>query len=454
MQFNRAKRATTTVRTGNIDDFKKNGQNYLTFIDSLRGDLSQPNVAHGGIRVTKTDNGITKVILKSGTTQIPFIYRNSDLYIVGFVVGSVFYADNDVFKWISPRETVGKLPAKHAWRSVLGDVTVDTLSVPLSYNNILQGRSKVPINKMGDSLKKLTEVGDRNKKSAIVKEHLVPFVVAFSEAIRFTVVARAVRDAFVKNGGELDMKTNVLKLAGAGGPDQRKSTRYDITWLTLNWGSLSEKVKVCYLDKQAPTPFKYCDEPLGLEKNQLNQLLGVATARSFPASRGKREVQWFKQPVQQVVDPVGRIGAEGDLQEASSSKPMSAITHHLDMVGSLHLITMGILYLSGRKLQAFEHEREVDGQEAQAIAADLVEKINCVTGLDSDYEEDMRMQRELYGAIVRGADVVQIMTGLVEQRIEKRKVVEEAVKSISFELAKRNHLEIPQEAELFAKNCF
>lgn len=443
------------ARTGNIDDFKKNGQKYLTFIDQLRGDLTQPNVQYGGIRVTKRDNGITKVILKSGTTQIPFIYRNSDLYIIGFVLGSgtsqVFYADHDVFKQISPRETVGKLPAKHAWRSVLGDVTVDTLSVPLSYNNILQGRTQVPINEMGDSLKKLTEVGNKNKKPDIVKNDLAPIVVAFSEAIRFTVVARAVRDAFVKNGGKLDMNANVLKLAGAGGPDQRKSTKFSITWLTLNWGTLSDKVKVCYVDNQAPAPCKYRDELLGLEKNQLNQLLGVATARAFPA-RGKRAVpQWLALPAEQVVDPVGQIGFDGDLQGSSSTNKISSITHSLDMVGSLHLITMGIMYLSGRKLQAVGTDHEVDSPEAQAIAADLVEKINCVTDEEPDFDEVMQMQRELYGAVIRGADLVKITNGLVERKLAQKHSVDAAVKQINFELAKNGQFGVAEHSD---KSCF
>ncbi|KAL1392827.1 hypothetical protein pipiens_012193, partial [Culex pipiens pipiens] len=414
MQFLRAKRATNrnteTEETGDIDEFRINSSKYLTFIEKLRAKLTQPSVKYGSIRLTKSDNGITKVILKSGSTKVPFIFRNSDLYIVGFVLGSgptaVFWTDHAVFETLSSQLTGNKLPTRHEWRTVLGDVTVKTLSITLVYDDINKYNNwNVPINKMGKSLEQLAMIGDGSGKVAIVEKNIMPFVVAFSEAIRFKVICKAVQDVFTKDGGTFNMKSNALNPAGAGGPDQRRKTAYDYEWLVQHWGQISDRVKPCY-DGKVTSPFNFHGEELWLGKEQLGQLLSVAMASSF-TPRTKRDVpNWLNHhiPLEKQAGAVPNL-----LESSSSSANQPAVANRFELAGALQLISFGVLYLSGQQLKPTEYERALAPREAQAIAADLAAKINCVAKVESDFDEDMRMQRELYAGLMGEADMEQVM---------------------------------------------
>lgn len=227
---------------------------------------------------------------------------------------------------------------------------------------------------MEKSLKQLKTIGDganEQQIGTIVRGHILPFVVAFAEAIRFKWVALLVAEQFTTDDGKLDLAKNVVQQSGVVPQKQdrvgklivRNDEPFDIDWLLHQWGKLSDNAKILYVDGKPHAP--YLEEGgirLNLGKNPLNELLSVANGQAFPTStRLKRDIQQWIHP--QVVSQTlanhayDRIGVEGDLQGSPNPNQISTVSYQLDMVGSLHLITMGILYLSGHKLKPAMHKK-------------------------------------------------------------------------------------------------
>ncbi|XP_065088165.1 uncharacterized protein LOC135709705 [Ochlerotatus camptorhynchus] len=430
--FSRVKRQTNSVKTGDLQKFRTRDNAYLQFIGELKSVFTEPNEIYGNIKVTKRREGITKVNIKDGATQVGFIYRNRDLYIIGLVTGSTFYIDKEVYDGLGK-----KIPS--AWTSVIGTSKVVALSNPFSYNQILPSgeNTELQIGKLGDSLTKLTQVGDTSKRSQIMTQHLGPFVVAFSEAIRFPVVAREVQGAIRKATGTVKLSKNLVNQLSLGHPSERtKGYVFSIYSLLLNWSKLSDRVVPLYSNPPQPAPAlqdgKYT---LRLEKNQLNTLLGVANSYRFTQintgpGRGKRDLTSIfdnaipQHPALLEQQQINRIDYEGNAGQSppmSSSSGIASITHSPDVVGALHLLTVGLLYLYGRKMNVpiGNNQRPLDPREAYGIAVDLTDRIECFlksTGLELNlgFEEEMQLQREVARALVRGERVEEILTKVLE----------------------------------------
>lgn len=427
--FARIKRQAVSVQTGDLQDFKQNGQLYIKFIDDLTKLFSEPNENYGSIKVTKRKDGITKVNLKNGDTQVNFIYRNRDLYIIGFVTGSVFYVDGEVYEGLGRR-----IPRD--WASVIGTNNAVSL-VAFSYSNIMSAGSRATLNmsNLDRSLEQLTLVGDNMRRIDILSEHLAPFVVAFSEAIRFPVVAKSVQEAIVKDRerGVLRLDKNVVPARSLGHPDQRKDPYVlDIYSLLLNWGKLSERVEPLYKNQHGKC-IEDTNYVLNLCKGQLNALLGMANSQAFKKfvpvpARSKRDLDYtysnaFPQhlPLLEQEDIINRIDYEGPVRQ-SSSAGITNPTIRPDLVGGLHLLTVGMLYLYGRKMNTSigSYQSYHDPLEANGIAVDLVDRIVCFlksAGFEMEigFDEAMKLQRELSEALIRGENLAQVLTSFLER---------------------------------------
>ncbi|XP_065088166.1 uncharacterized protein LOC135709707 [Ochlerotatus camptorhynchus] len=430
--FSRVKRQANSVKTGDLEQFRSRDKAYQNFIDELKSVLTEPNEIYGNIRVTKRRDGITKVNIKDGANQVGFIYRNRDLYIIGFVTGSTFYIDKEVHDGLGK-----KIPS--AWTTVIGTSKVETLSNPFSYGQILpSGENTVlQIGKLGDSLNKLTQVGDTSKRSQIMTQHLGPFVVAFSEAIRFPVVAREIQGAIRQSTGTVRLSKNILEPLSIGHPDERcNQFSLSIYELLLNWGKLSDRVPLVYaIGSDGAPPLRESDCILRLEKNQLNTLLGVANSHRFDRIntapvRGKRDLTiMFDNTIPQhpalLEQQINGIDYEQSLP-MSAPCGTTSITHSPDVIGALHLLTVGLLYLYGRKMNVAvgENRRTLDSREAYGLAADLADRIGCFfrfAGLELEigFEEEMHLQRQLSSAILHGESVEPILTELLYQHYSK-----------------------------------
>lgn len=431
--FSRAKRQTNL--SGDLNTFRTKDRAYLNFIDSLISALTESNEVYGKIRVTKRKDGITKVTIQDSATntQVGFIYRNQDLYIVGFVVGNTFYIDKEVYDGLN-----GRIP--NGWKTVVNAANTVALSNPFSYNQILpKGEStSLQIGKLGDSLRQLTQIGDTSKRSQIMTQHLGPFVVAFSEAIRFPVVARSVQEAIRKNAGTVSLSTNLVRPLSLGHPSERTENHvFTMYSLLLNWSKLSDRVPAFYGNppRQMP-PLVEGRYTVNLEKNQLNTLLGVANSYRFqkftPApvnNRGKRDLQSLFDSVTrpnpaQLEQQINYVDFEGNVQGGPPPPPsmaMSSITHNVDVVGALHLLTVGMMYLYGKKMSVpLEGSSYQDPKEAFAVAVDISDRIGCFLKsngikIEVGFEEEAKLQREIAMALIRGDDVEQVLTKFMEQ---------------------------------------
>ncbi|KXJ78156.1 hypothetical protein RP20_CCG005486 [Aedes albopictus] len=431
--FSRAKRQTSSGLTGDLNTFRTRDKAYLGFIQSLTSALTESGEVYGKIKVTKRNNGITKVTIKDSASnaQVGFIYRNRDLYIVGLVVGNTFYIDKEVYDGLSKR-----IP--NSWKSVINAPNTVALSNPFSYNQILpSGEGTVlQIGKLGNSLSQLTKIGDTSKRSQIMTQHLGPFVVAFSEAIRFPVVAREIQGAIRKATGTVSLSKNLVKPLSLGHPSERtKNHVFTMYSLLLNWSKLSDRVPAFYGNppKQMP-PLVEGRYTVNLEKNQLNTLLGVANSYRFQKftiapPRGKRDVGSLVDSVIQYNHPmleqqINYVDYEGNVQQAPPAPSMgpTSITHSPDVIGALNLLTIGMLYLYGKKMDVplGSVQRSYEPREALMVAVDITDRIGCFVkssgfGIEVGYEEEMELQRKIARSLVVGENVEQVLAKFLEQ---------------------------------------
>ncbi|XP_062558768.1 uncharacterized protein LOC134223601 [Armigeres subalbatus] len=455
--FSRHKRHTRPVLTGDLKIFRTTKRSYLKFIDVLKSELTEPDERYGSIRVTKRDNGITKVIIEDSdtNTKIGFIYRNRDLYFVGLVVGNTFYVDKEVYE----KDHQRKLPT--AWTNVIGVSEIEALSKPLQYREILPDRTNtwLQIGKIGHSLSQLAQIGDQKERMPIIKQHLAPFVVAFSEGIRFPVVAQLVQEAFRKIDGTVPLSTNIVDRLSLGHPSERTPDDvFTIYSLLLYWGKLSDRVSAFYADPpiQMP-PLKEGLYTLNLEKNQLNTLLGVAVSNRVPKptpttttvkpkkpKRPKRDLMsWFghtnhPNPAQ-LAQQIDYVDFEGNVPPQVNT---TAVTHSPDVIGALHLLTVAMMYLCGKKksipLDSAQDYR--DPREALAVAVDISDRLGCSlkkAGLEEaiGFEKELELQRQIAKALVEGDDVERVLTKFIEQHLQGIGLVESLKKQIISALA-------------------
>lgn len=452
--------SANSVKTGDLEVFKRNGQAYRQFINELTELFTEPNEKYGTIKLTKRKAGITRVNIKSGTTEVGFIYDNVSLYIIGLVVGPTFYVDETRYA-----EQKNKIPKE--WIPVLGTGVSETVTlVELSYKNIMPRgeRAQLKIGLLDKSLNKLTEIGDTNQRISIMEEHLAPFVVSFSEAIRFPVVAKLVQREIVKNKvdneGTLYLNESIVAELSLGHPAQRgEGYIFHIYSLLLNWGNLSKAAKGVY-SEYGHACINDTNYALNLCKGQLNALLGVASSLTFdryipPSSRSKRDLEKIYYNTvpghQPLLEPhIGNgIDYEGNVQQSpppnTSSPSLSGITASPDLVGALHLITVGMLYLYGRRMDmpTGNHQSYLNPREAYGIAADLADRVECFlksAGFEMDvgFGEHMQLQRELSEALIRGQSVEQVLASfLVEQYMPEKDdvVLDKLREQLSMELA-------------------
>ncbi|XP_062556909.1 uncharacterized protein LOC134221738 [Armigeres subalbatus] len=469
--FSRAKRQTSSGLTGDLNTFRTTDRAYLNFIQSLISALTESGEVYGNIRVTKRKDGITKVTLKDSATntQVGFIYRNRDLYIVGLVVGNTFYIDREVYDGLSK-----KIP--NSWKTVINASLTVALSNPFSYNQILpSGEStSLQIGKLGDSLRQLTQIGDTSKRSQIMTQHLGPFVVAFSEAIRFPVVARSVQNAIRKNTGTVSLSTNLVQPLSLGHPSERTPKHvFTMYSLLLNWSKLSDRVPAFYGNppKQMP-PLVEGRYTVNLEKNQLNTLLGVANSYRFqkftPApvnNRGKRDLQSLfdsstRPNPAQLEQHINYVDFEGNVQGANPPPPMAmvSIMHNVDVVGALHLFTVGLMYLYRRKMNVpLEVNSYQDPREALAVAVDMSDRIQCflqstVNDIEVGFEDQAELQRQIAQALTRGDDLETVLTKFLERHYSDVEDLDALREQLSRALAAESGL--VQGVTFNGKECF
>ncbi|KXJ73132.1 hypothetical protein RP20_CCG016444 [Aedes albopictus] len=426
MEVFRSRIRRNTDLVGDLNIFKSKDQAYLKFINSLVSRLTEPNEKYGQIKVTKRDDGVTKVTIKdsSTNTQVGFIYRNRDLYIVGLIVDGTFYIDSQVYG-----ELGKKIPNAQK--------TVEIR--PFIYGNILPkgDKTELKIAKLGESLQQLVQIGDTFKRIDIMKDHLSPFVVAFAEAIRFPVVAREVQDVIRKPLGTLKLSKNLVRTLSLGHPDARTPNHvFSIYSLLLSWGKLSDRVPALYGNPPQYLPPIVKDQYiLNLDKNQLSTLLGVANSQSFqkfsvaPNTRGKRDLfSPFSNSVNHgssLLDhQIDYVDYDGNLQQdrSSSSSGVSSITHTPDVIGALQLLAVGMLYLTRKKLNIplGNTERYRDPKDALVVAVDITDRIICFLksasfDLEVSYEEELELQRQIAKALIRGDSVESVYSAFLEQ---------------------------------------
>lgn len=270
-------------------------------------------------------------------------------------------------------------------------------------------------------------------------QHLGPFVVAFSEAIRFPVVAREIQGAIRKAAGTVSLSKNLVRPLSLGHPSERTSNHvFTMYSLLLNWSKLSDRVPAFYGNppKQMP-PLVEGRYTVNLEKNQLNTLLGVANSYRFQkftiAPRGKRDVtSMFDNSIHRNVplleQDIKSIDYEENVQQASSSPPMgmASVTHSPDVIGALHLLTVGMLYLYGKKMGVpmGSAQHYDDPRDALAVAVDITDRIGCFTrsaGFEPDvgYEEEVMLQRAIARALIRGESLESVLSAFLEQHFSE-----------------------------------
>ncbi|KXJ78157.1 hypothetical protein RP20_CCG005487 [Aedes albopictus] len=435
MQALRSRTRRSTELVGDLNLFKTKDQAYLKFIDSLVTRFSDPNVKFGQIKVTKKDDGITKVTIKdsSTSTQVGFIYRNRDLYIVGLLVDTTFYIEGDAYK-------KAKAETLNSWKSAIGAKNMVDVS-SFTYANILPygENTNFELSKLGESLTQLVQIGDTKKRKDIVETHLSPFVVAFAEAIRFPVVKREVQDMIRKPPGTfLKLSKNIIPMLSLGHPDERTSKQvFSIYSLLLIWGKLSDRVPALYGDppQNLPAIGKKGDFPLHLDKVQLSTLLGVANSNSLkhlpvaPTRRAKRDisstfVSSLRHTPTLLEHHIDYIDYDGKLQQKhqSPSAGATSITHTPDVIGALHLLAVGMLYLTRKKLNIPLGNAEYyrDPRDALVVAVDITDRIRCFLKsaafeLDVGFEEEVELQRQIARALIRGDSVESVYSAFLEQ---------------------------------------
>lgn len=409
--------------------------NYLNYVKELTKFLTEPEERYDNIRVAKRDGGFTKVIFKSESTEVPLIYRNADLYIIGWMVGTTFYMEKD-----SHDKLEGNTNTEAALRKVIHQAEIKKIDTSFSYQKILLGRTIIEIHKLRQNLEMLRMIGDSSKSNDVIENNIAPFVILFAEAIRFPVIASAIQEAIRKYGGKLKLGRDVKpsNWVEEGGDED---DIIELNELTTIWGKLSRCVPTLRKkDICTEVPIKRLVDgylqniKVNINKIQLNDILGVANSHDIDKPitptrrRAKRDAPIaFLQPSQQRHALLGQQEAnlldhDDNQQPFTASTAINPTRFRPDVVGALHLLTLGILYLSGGKLN-FHHSGAGGGhtnpQEATAIATELTDRIVCFiksthTGLeDIGFDQEMEIQRQLSTALVRGDRI----EGIVEELI-------------------------------------
>lgn len=419
---------------GDLELFKTQNRAYLNFITHLQSLLTEANEQYEGIRVSKRTPGYTKVVIKSGNTEVPFVYRNRDLYIIGVIVGQKCYMDSKALSEVNDRPALNK---------VISPATAESLSTDFSYKNIMPKgeQTEIRIAELGYHLQKLTKIGDQKERKKVLENNLSPFVILFAEAVRFPVIAKAAQDAFQAVAGTLKLSQDVVppKLAV-------QANVIRIHTLLLIWGRLSTCVKTLFVDNQCVATVEVWEKPsrehpegfllpreTKIDKESLKVLLGVANSYSFskfnvPRARGKREASFdLLQPVQQRLTlshrPGNLLGYDDYLQQPSgSTSAISAVLPSLDISGALQLLTLGVLHLTRRRLHQTEADQTIDNsKEASAIAADLTDRVVCFirsagpSKAEIEFEVQMELQRQLAAALFRGVHIDGIVSSFIEK---------------------------------------
>lgn len=431
--FRRAKRQATSGLIGDIIQFRNKNGAYLNFIQSLTAAFTESNEAYGGVKVTKRTEGITKVTIKDSkaNTEVGFIYRNRDLYIVGFVVGNTFYIDKEVYNDL-------KNQISDKWKKVINAANTVQLSNSFNYIDIMveKGATKFQMVKLSDSLKQLTLVGDTSKRFDIMRNHLSPFVVLFSEAIRFPVLAREVQSELLKPDGSVSLSMNIVPKLGLGHPSDRNEVITLFTALT-KWGKISASIPNLY-GISTGKPGRYVLEEdrfsIIVGKDHLNALLGVANSRCFekvvvaPVSRSKRDLSamfdWSHLEPAQLDQQTKNVTFEGDVSQSSTPPPsdVASVTQSPDLIGFLYLLNVGMFYLYKKKMRVeMENDSRVqDPREAMAVAVDISDRIKCFwkSGnfqTEVGYEEHVELQKQIARALIGGHSVAHVLSTFMEQ---------------------------------------
>lgn len=421
-----------SVEKGDLELFESQDKAYLNFITHLKSLLTEANEQYEGIRVSKRTSGYTKVIIKSGNTEVPFVYRNRDLYIIGVIVGQKCYMDGKALSEVNDRP---------ALNNVISPATAESLSTDFSYGNIMPKGEKTEIRfaELGYHLQKLTKIGDKRERKRVLENNLSPFVILFAEAVRFPVIATAAQEAFRADAGTLKLSQDVVPPNLAV-----QANVIRIHTLLLIWGRLSTCVKTLLVDNQCVATVEVWEKPskeypdgfllpreTKIDKESLKVLLGVANSYSFskfniPRARGKREASFaLLQPVQQRLTlshrPENLLGYDDHLEQPSDgTSAISAVLPSLDIPGALQLLTLGILHLTGRRLHQTETDKTIDNsKEASAIAADLTDRVVCFirsagsSKEEIEFEVQMKLQRQLAAALFRGDQIDGIVSDFI-----------------------------------------
>lgn len=416
-----------SVKIGDLQLFKTRDNAYTSFITELTTMFTEPNEQYDGIKVSKRASGYTKVIIKHGQTEVPLVYRNRDLYIIGVIIGKVCYMDKKAHAEMNDIQEL---------RKVISPAKDERLSTEFSYQFIMPKaeHTEIRFEELEFNLQKLTQISDKMKRMEAMP-YLSPFVILFAEAIRFPVIAKLAQRAFRSVDGTLKLSTDVT-------PREMGNNSYVIMIhkLLLNWGNLSGCVKSLSMNKNCLATFDTRAKPtwefqeghltakqVDISKGTLLTLLGVANSCAFEKfkvtqARGKRDVlygplQLFRQ--QQTLLRSQKQLLQYDGNGHASTKE---VHHHLDITGALCLATLGILNFTARSLQPTEADTTMNSsREAAATAADLTQRVvHCMRckGVSSEnigYDVQMELQRQLTAAFFRGDQFEGIIANFVEE---------------------------------------
>nr|XP_029732204.1 uncharacterized protein LOC115268314 [Aedes albopictus] len=414
-----------SVKVGDLQLFKTRDNAYKNFIAELTTLFTEANEQYDGIKVSKRASGYTKVIIKHGQTEVPLVYRNRDLYIIGVIVGKVCYVDKKAHAEMNDLQELKKViaPAKD-----------ERLSAEFSYQFIMPKaeHTEIRFEELEYYLQKLTLISDKMKRMEAMT-FLSPFVVLFAEAIRFPVIATLAQRAFRSVDGTLKLSTDVAPPEMA-----RNSYVIMIHKLLLNWGTLSSCVEALHKNNKCNATFgvranptwqfpegKLTAKEVDINKGTLLALLGVANSCAFQKlkvsqGRGRRDIslKLFLQQQQALLHSQQNL-----LQYDGNGQPSTRdVLHHLDMTGTLCLATLGVLNFTGRRLQPTETDTTMDSsREAAAMAADLTQQIvQCmqfsgVLSNEIEYEVQIKLQRRLAVALYRREPIDGIVSSFIEE---------------------------------------
>lgn len=419
-------------RTADLELFKDKDGAYMKFIGDLTTTLTEADEAYDGIRVSKRTSGYTIVIIKHGETEVPLVYRIRDLYIIGVIVGKVCYMDHKAYAAVNNMNELNKVifPAK-----------AESLTREFSYHFIMPKgeNTEIRFEELEFYLQKLTQIGDKMKRIEVMQKYLGPFVILFSEAVRFPAIAILAQQAFRSDDGKIKLSEDVAP------PDVVLNENViKIHTLLLIWGRLSSCVKYLNDGKDCTATVEIKHKPtlghlkeystpqeIKINKDTLKALLGVANSYSFEKfkvtlPRIKRESLNVPLPLyqQQLIlsnHQENLLEYDGITQQ-SSAAAANNVMPNLDMTGVLQLLTLGILHFTKKRLHLTEFETVIhNSREAAAVATDLTDRIvrfmicSGASSEEIDYENQMQLQRQLTTALFRGDKIDGIISNFVAE---------------------------------------